>query len=182
MTDGAEVVVVADCGSQSVNKFDYNKLKDRNYKGDDYNVDSALSQGPVQNRKCTDCLFLIIWISFLIGMMAMTIDGYVNGNGPIMLAPISGGSQICGFTVGTEGFPYLYVPDLSDSVESPSEFFTNGFCATNCPTSSDLSVTCAPYPPTSNYPDGYNGCTASTGELYTTDEIMNYCIPTTASI
>jgi len=116
-------------------------------------------------------------------MMAMTIDGYVNGNGPMMLAPISGGSQICGFTDGTVGFPYLYVPDLSDTVESPSEFFKNGFCATNCPTSSDLSVTCAPYLyATNGHPAGYNGCTASNAEFYATDEIMNYCIPTTASI
>jgi hypothetical protein len=90
MTEGGDVVVV-NCGTETVNKFDYNKLKDRDYKGDDYNVDKGMSEGPMDTdkRRCTDCLFLIVWFTFLVGMMGMTIDGYVNGDPELMLAPIN---------------------------------------------------------------------------------------------
>lgn len=36
-----------DCGTQYVNNFDYAKLKDRSYKGEDYMVDSTLVKGPL---------------------------------------------------------------------------------------------------------------------------------------
>ena len=84
-----EVQVSETCGSDQVNNFDYNKLKDRSYKGEDYVVDKKIGAGLGPERRCTDCLFLIVWISFLVGMMWMTIDGYVNGNSAEMLAPIS---------------------------------------------------------------------------------------------
>lgn len=49
-----------------------------------------------EKRRCTDCLFLILWFAFLVGMMAMTIDGYVNGDVEVMLAPINQDLAICG--------------------------------------------------------------------------------------
>lgn len=68
-------------GTEYVNKFDYNKLKDREYSAQDYNVDIELQKGPMEKRRCTDCLCLLVFIAFLGGMGWMTIDGYVNGNG-----------------------------------------------------------------------------------------------------
>jgi hypothetical protein len=67
-------------GTETVNSFDYNKLKDRKYKGEDYSVDKKLANGPENNRKCTDCLFLLIWFAFLGGMLYMTIVGLVLGD------------------------------------------------------------------------------------------------------
>ncbi len=78
-----------DCGTQYVNNFDYAKLKDRNYKGEDYMVDSTLVKGTLQNRKCTDCLCLLIFLAFLGGMGWMTIEGYILGDVNYMLAPIA---------------------------------------------------------------------------------------------
>lgn len=83
------VVIQPDAGSQTVNNFDYNKLKDKKYKGEDYVCDKSLVEGAKEDRKCTDCLFLFVWVAFLVGMMAMTIDGYTNGNGALMMAPIN---------------------------------------------------------------------------------------------
>lgn len=40
-----EVQVSETCGSDQVNNFDYNKLKDRKYKGEDYVVDKKIGEG-----------------------------------------------------------------------------------------------------------------------------------------
>ena len=133
MTEGGEVVV-ANCGSETVNKFDYNKLKDRDYKGEDYNVDKSLADGPMDTdkRRCTDCLFLIIWFAFLIGMMAMTIDGYVNGDAAYMLAPINQYKQVCGYGL-MKDYPYLYAPDLEQATNPIYLYFSHTVCAKSCP-------------------------------------------------
>jgi len=136
-------VVVEDCGSQHVQNFDYNKLKDRKYQGEDYNCDKTLVNGPVEKRRCTDCLFLIVWLSFLVGMMWMTIDGYVNGNGAYMLAPINRQLEVCGFG-GLEKYPVLYFPNLAGATNNELEFFTYGTCAESCPSSNTSTITCQP--------------------------------------
>jgi hypothetical protein len=42
----------------------------------------------MQERRCTDCLFYLIFMAFLGVMGYMIIDGYVNGDAAYMLAPI----------------------------------------------------------------------------------------------
>ena len=132
-------------GTEYVNNFDYNKLKDRGYKGEDYHVDISISKGPLQDRKCTDCLFFLIFIAFLGGMGYMTIDGYVNGQVDIMLAPISQNQIICGFNTSygdATDYPVLYTPDISAALSDFSNYFSYGVCAESCPKSSDSTVTC----------------------------------------
>lgn len=75
-------------GTDYVANFKYEQLKDRKYKAEDYVPDKKIIEGPMNNRRCTDCLFLIAWISFLGLMMYMIIVGYVQGDAAYMLAPI----------------------------------------------------------------------------------------------
>jgi hypothetical protein len=102
-TNGTDVVVVSTTsGTDYVNSFDYNKLKDRKYKAEDYQPDKSIIEGPMMNRRCTDCLFLIVWMAFLVGMMAMIISGYTKGDTAYMLAPIQSdnpavGAVVCGY-------------------------------------------------------------------------------------
>ena len=113
------------CGTDTVNKFDYNKLKDRDYKGEDYMVDVKLAKGPENDRKCTDCLFLIVWIAFLIGMGWMIIDGYVLGDAAYMLAPIAAlpiPNTVCGYG-DAYSTPYLYVPNLTAATSPITDYF-----------------------------------------------------------
>lgn len=56
-----------------MNGFDYGRLKDRSYKGEDYQADKKILEGPLQERRCTDCLFLIVFLAFLGLMGWMTI-------------------------------------------------------------------------------------------------------------
>ena len=123
--------------------FDYSQLKDRSYKAHDYKVNPAIAKGPVQDRRCTDVLFCLLF-NFVIGVMLYwCIDGYINGNPDMLLAPISGNNQICGFSEGVTDYPYLYIPDITEAITSGSSFFDYGVCVNECPTSSTSTYSCA---------------------------------------
>ena len=115
--------------------FDYSSLKDRSYKAEDYNVQVNLVKGPLEQRRCTDVLWCIIFFIFLGGMGYMTIDGYVNGNPDMLLAPVSGGSLICGFDPTVEDLPYLYIPNITSASENLSNALEFSVCVNTCPTS-----------------------------------------------
>ena len=92
--------------------FDMKKLKDRNYKGDDFNINPELVKNPFNNRKCTDLLCGLGFIGFVGVMMFMIVYGYIVGTPEMLLAPINTNNAICGFTAGTEDKPYLYIYDV----------------------------------------------------------------------
>lgn len=138
-------------------------------------VDATLAKGPENNRKCTDCLFLIVWFIFLGGMLWMTIDGYILGDAAYMLAPIAANpttsTNVCGYG-NVADYQYLYVPDLAQAVVPISEYFNYGYCAKSCPSSSDTPVDC--------YPN--DACPSTNYIPYDTTEILNYCVPTAGSL
>lgn len=59
--------------------YDYDKMKSRKYKADDFNVNTELHEGPLENRKCTDVCCCLIFLSFLTTLFIMAIYGYSNG-------------------------------------------------------------------------------------------------------
>ena len=160
-----------DCGTQYVNSFDYSKLKDRSYKGEDYMVDSTLVKGPLQNRHCTDCFWLLIWFAFLGGMGWMTVEGYLLGDVNYMLAPIGSYNPplVCGY--GTvQDYPYLFVVDLQSAVTPITNFFNYGYCAQSCPKSSTDSVVI------------YDNGSITVTTTYDTTKVMKYCVPTASAL
>ena len=75
-------------------------------------VDDVLA---ISGSLCAECLFLFVWIAFLIGMMWMIVDGYVLGDATYVLAPIAAlpvPKVVCGYGIAAD-YPYLYVPDLA---------------------------------------------------------------------
>ena len=98
--------------------FDVNKLKDRNYKGEDFNVKPELGHGPFNNRRCTDMLCCLLFLVFLGGMGFCTYWGYANGNPGKLIAPIDGDEHICGVSPGYEDYQYLYIGDLHTILET----------------------------------------------------------------
>lgn len=153
-------------GDEFVKDFDYGKLKDRNYKGDDYKPNADIVKGPMNDRKCTDCLFLILWFVFLGAMGYMTILGYTNGETAKMLAPIAPPGVICGFTPGYENYPRLYAPNLAAAVTpSISNFFEYGTCVQECPQEANVTIVCQDQTYCDSYP------------VYETHEVVQYCIP-----
>jgi len=116
-------------------------LKDRNYKGEDYKVHPKIAQGPMQDRRCTDVLFCLLFNAVLGVMLNWCINGYVNDNPDMLLAPISGANVICGYGTAT-GYPYLYIADLSSAISNPTDVFDYGVCVESCPTEANTTISC----------------------------------------
>jgi hypothetical protein len=158
--------------------FDYSKISDRNYKGDDFNIRAdLLSNDPFNRRKCTDVLMGIIFAAFLGGMAYAIGFGYSNGSPGQLLAPISAqpANVICGYSSGYEEFPYLYIYDLNAALDLPINVFGYTTCVKECPSaSSDLAGQCA---------DQFE-CETSAAQTYRYDTtpVMHYCVPIASSI
>ena len=136
----------------SLKGFDTNKLKDRNYKGDDFNVNPELGKGPFQNRRCTDMLCCILFTVFLGGMGFCTLYGFSNGNPGMLIAPIDGDKRVCGYsediTTATGGaydftdYPYLFIGNIHDAMENMDDTFLYGVCVKECPVNRDDTIEC----------------------------------------
>ena len=155
--------------------FDINKLKDRSYKGDDFNVKPELGSGPFQNRKCTDVFMCIIFAVFIGGMGFCTSWGYANGNPNKLIAPIDGDGNICGVTPGYEEYEYLFIGDIHAVVESPATVHTfhYGMCVKSCPDTREESMNNFECKPTTRV----RTCNQDDENAYASYSILGYCIP-----
>jgi hypothetical protein len=82
-------------------------LKDKNYDGSDYTVDPQLRDGPMTDRRCTDCLMGLLFIIF-ISMYGATVNyGFINGQPDQLFRPVNGDGQLCGVGDLVE-YPKLY--------------------------------------------------------------------------
>jgi hypothetical protein len=59
--------------------YDYDKMKSRKYKAEDFNVNTELQHGPLKDRKCTDIFCCLLFTVFLGALLTMGIYGYCNG-------------------------------------------------------------------------------------------------------
>ena len=153
--------------------FDVNKLKDRNYKGEDFNVKPELGQGPFNERKCTDALCCIIFLAFLTGMGFCTSYGYAAGNPNKLIAPIDGDRFICGVSPGYEDYPYLFIGDIHSAVENPTNMFEFGICVDECPETREETMAGLNCKTTNEV----RSCTMSDTNAYGTYAIFGYCKP-----
>lgn len=151
--------------------FDIKKMSDRNYKGEDFNINPELAKNPFSNRKCTDVLMGIFFAAFLGLMGFMTIYGYTNGMPGELLAPIDSNSEICGYSAGTENYPYLYIYDITSTLTpTVPSLFSYTTCIESCPNSTDTLVC-------SDQAD----CDGAY-DRYSTYELMGYCIPVSETL
>jgi choline transporter-like protein 2/4/5 len=152
--------------------FDMKKMSDRKYKGEDYNVNPDILNDPFNRRKCTDVLMGLFFFAFLCGMGFMTAIGYINGSPGELLAPIDSNNQICGYSPGTEGYPYLYIYDVTSALMPPVDFFGYTTCVQSCPETATSPLECL----------DVAACTNPANDRYGTYSIMGYCIPDTNTL
>ena len=67
-----------------VQEYSYRE-QDPNYKGEPF--DSTLADGPSQDRKCRDCFFLLIYIAFWAGLIAVAVIAFTNGQPHLLASP-----------------------------------------------------------------------------------------------
>jgi hypothetical protein len=123
----------------SNHRYDRAKFSDPNYKADDYVVDDRVKDGPLDNRSCTDLLFTIVFLAFLVGLGIVSIFGFENGKPERLLAPLDADGNFCGLDALHKAYPYLYFADL---YVNPTDIPATAVCVKKCPMDDDQPVEC----------------------------------------
>jgi len=85
-------------------------------------------KGPLKDRSCTDCICCIVFIIFLVGMGAVSIWAFMNGDPTKLIYPTDSDGNLCG-SGENEGKPDLFFFDLVDCARMGAAVI-----ATGCPT------------------------------------------------
>ena len=101
---------------------------DPNYKGGDYEIDTAIENGPLGNRRCTDIFCILIFIAALCGAGYTGYYAVQNGNPELITTPSDAQGNFCGKSAGYEAYPYLWI----QNVDSPF-WFAYTVCVSFCP-------------------------------------------------
>lgn len=119
-------------------------------------------------RKPTNCIFLFLFLAFLIAMVVCSVIGFVKGDPRALVAGVDTEGRICGVSPGVEDFPNIYY------FMAPGRRLAAGAtCVKKCPTtSSNEDLACVP---TTLQP------TCAVTMPYATQEILGYCVPSAAS-
>lgn len=96
------------------------------YKGEP--LDPTLSNGPMEKRSCTDPLCCLLFVAFLIGMIAIGAYGLSEGNPNLVGRGYDFDGKMCGFDEGYEDYPYLYFATPITGL------LTQTVCVKECPT------------------------------------------------
>ncbi|VDI21944.1 Hypothetical predicted protein, partial [Mytilus galloprovincialis] len=54
-------------------------------------------KGPIENRSCTDIICCLLFLVFILGLIAVSILGFVWGNPNRLLHPTDSSGLICGY-------------------------------------------------------------------------------------
>lgn len=93
-------------------------LTDPNYKGEDYYVDDEIRNiGPLKNRGCSDCLFLIIFTAFFVLMGYITYAALKNGQPESLLAGVDSDGGLCGVDENLKDYGKVYYIVQADVTE-----------------------------------------------------------------
>jgi hypothetical protein len=84
------------------------QLADTTYKGQDYNIDCDIENGPLGNRRCTDLLCLLVFLCCTGGMGYIGFYAISYGNPDRIMTPYDATGAFCGKTAGYENYPYLW--------------------------------------------------------------------------
>lgn len=60
------------------------------------------------DRKATDPAFCCVFITFIIGMIAMSIVGFTKGNYKALIAGVDSHGNICGYSENVANMPMTY--------------------------------------------------------------------------
>mmetsp|Transcript_23391 Transcript_23391/g.23014 ORF Transcript_23391/g.23014 Transcript_23391/m.23014 type:complete len:192 (-) Transcript_23391:1345-1920(-) len=104
--------------------------------------ESMKRNGPVMNRKCTDCICCLLFIMFIIGMGGTAAYGFLYGDPYLLLTTWDYDANGCGYNTSTLNYPYLYFPgpDISNITSDPYQAFKYSMCVSECPSANENSM------------------------------------------
>lgn len=101
---------------------------------------------PISARKCTDCLFLMVFVLYLIGVLVIGIVGFQNGNPARLVYGTDYKGRVCGEVNKTDQ-PYLVYPRPTEdvllagssvAVDTPWDINFFSVCAERCPLENEI--------------------------------------------
>jgi len=100
----------------------------------------------IKNRKCTDCFFFLLFIIYMISMLALSGISIWSGNLMAIINPTDYNGDLCGYPVGSSwlnknkndrsNLPYLYYPINYQTFDIQH----TGVCVDKCPVGFDLPL------------------------------------------
>lgn len=152
-------------------------LRDPDYRGNDYSIDTMIKSGPMAKRRCTDVLCLLIFLAACGGIGYIGNYAYTNGDPSLILAPMDAAGNLCGKSPGYEGHKLLWYQNLSTISWLPY-----GVCVSSCPDETTTVVDCIPTAQTDPQPTNANQCTPMPAPYATVNFLNRYCIPNLGSL
>ena len=132
-----------------------------------------ISNGPCQDRGCTDILFCLLFIAFIVGMVVVAILGFTQGNPNLLIYPYDENGRSCGLNI--TGYPYIYFYNAVQQLAwggNSSLIMSQSFCVASCPSDySNFTLNCTP--PLSN---NNKSCNVSLQNLYLSSPCNEYIL------
>ena len=69
-------------------------------------------KGPIENRSCTDVICCLVFLVFILGLVAVSVLGFVWGNPSRLLYPTDSSGLICGYDEAVKDRPVLVYFDI----------------------------------------------------------------------
>ena len=111
-----------------------------------------MNNGPTKKRGCTDLLFSIVFLLFIIGLIAASIYGWVLGDPQKLVIGWDSDANGCGFSETTKSYPLLYWPMMPDqqmvnqiqtgNYTEAIKLLNFGTCVRECPAETKDTVDC----------------------------------------
>ena len=104
-----------------------------------------LNNGVIENRKCQDIIFCLIFIFFIFGCIVIAALGFSKGNPDIVIYPYDEDGVQCG--KGTDQpYKYLYFYNTVANLKSVlnSTNIAQGICVSSCPSYYSGKLDCRP--------------------------------------
>lgn len=129
-----------------------------------------MSNGPVNNRECTDLICCLVFLAFLVGMVGVSGYGIVYGDPQRFLIMWDADGRGCGNDTAAIDYPYLYFPMINlteiqgatkDPKASTKELLKFGTCVKECPGSNGTIECLKPTFMIGNENYAYEPCTYS---------------------
>jgi hypothetical protein len=94
-----------------------------------------LNDGVIENRRCRDILFCLVFLVFIFGCVVIASLGFTKGNPNLVLYPYDEDGIQCGKNE-TESYQYLYFYNTVSNLASVTNATAaaQGICVKTCPT------------------------------------------------
>ena len=143
---------------------------------------------PYEERKCTDCLFCILFLVFWLGMVIIAATAVGGGDPKRLLYGVDHEEKVCGGSDRSDK-PRIYYPRITEDIinfvrsgeQNPLKIKLFGLCVAECPSAGDIICTTAGRTAVTNYKDANSDPNMADIVVYTRSYDYDYWVSTGGS-